>query len=532
MQTGKITALYVRFSYDDGIDAESGSIEHQKSLLKSYAESNGFTNLAFYSDDGYTGTNFARPDFQRMMSDVKCGLVGTVIVKDMSRLGRNYLLVGQYVEMEFPKYNVRFIAISDNVDSAKGMNDLLPINNLMNEWYSRDISKKVRSMIRQKGNSGQSITSKLPYGYRRSAENKDEWIIDEFAADVVRRIFDLYLNKSLGVQEISRILEADKVPIPHYHRLLANGVEVDADKMYKWNYSVVRDILLRQEYVGDTVNFRFEIKSYKDKRKVKNSADKIRIFPDTHPAIIDRDTFQKVQDKYEKSVRHRKSKHDYTFSDYLYCMDCHAKMYGKQSQSKGNSIQPAYECSDYRKGKGCCFHGVPEVYLEREVLTKIQNVLAYAKSNPTEFRRKVQAVLDEQSDDSKAVMKKEIENAQARVSEIDKYIQGLFEAKVRGEIDGTLFASLKKNYDVEKEQLNAVSSELMMKLGKEYKTNEKVQLLYSAIRKYDAVTQLTPEVLTDFLEKIEVGQIRSKNKKSRFYNEITKLRFIFGVSAS
>ncbi|MCD7891674.1 MAG: recombinase family protein [Ruminococcus sp.] len=179
-------------------------------------------------------------------------------------------------------------------------------------WYSRDISKKVRSMIRQKGNSGQSITSKLPYGYRRSTENKDEWIIDEFAADVVRRIFDLYLNKSLGVQEISRILEADKIPIPHYHRLLANGAEVDADRMYKWNYSVVRNILMRQEYVGDTVNFRSEIKSYKDKRKVKNSADKIRIFPDTHPAIIDRETFQKIQDKYEKSVRHRKSKHDYS----------------------------------------------------------------------------------------------------------------------------------------------------------------------------------------------------------------------------
>ena len=182
MQTGKITALYVRFSFDDGIDTESGSIEHQKALLKNYAESNGFTNLSYYADDGYTGTNFNRPNFQRMMNDIKNGLVGTVIVKDMSRLGRNYLMVGQYVEIDFPKYDVRFIAISDNVDSAKGMNDLLPINNLMNEWYSRDISKKIRSMVRQKGNSGQHITSKLPYGYYNTHENKQDWQVDEEAA--------------------------------------------------------------------------------------------------------------------------------------------------------------------------------------------------------------------------------------------------------------------------------------------------------------------------------------------------------------
>ena len=243
MQTGKITALYVRFSFDDGIDTESGSIEHQKALLKNYAESNGFTNLSYYADDGYTGTNFNRPNFQRMMDDIKNGLVGAVIVKDMSRLGRNYLMVGQYVEIDFPKYDVRFIAISDNVDSAKGMNDLLPINNLMNEWYSRDISKKIRSMVHQKGNSGQHITSKLPYGYYNTPENKQDWQVDEEAAERV------------GVE---------------YHKKIGKGIVVTAENIYLWNSGTIAAILKRQEYVGDTVNFRTQIASYKNKTVIYN----------------------------------------------------------------------------------------------------------------------------------------------------------------------------------------------------------------------------------------------------------------------
>ena len=424
MQTGKITALYVRFSYDDGIDAESGSIEHQKSLLRSYAESNGFTDLSYYADDGYTGTNFNRPDFQRMLGDIHKGLVSTVIVKDMSRLGRNYLMVGQYVEIEFPKHNVRFIAISDNVDSAKGMNDLLPIHNLMNEWYSRDISKKVRAMIRQKGNSGQSIASKLPYGYYNTPEDKQTWLIDESAANVVRRIFDLYLNQSFGMYQIARILKAEGIPRPTYHRRMAKGIKVEADDLCVWSASVVRDILQHREYIGDTVNFRTEITSYKNKKVIHNSDDKLKIFPNTHPAIIDKETFQKVQDKISKEIRHTRNVHSYLFADYLYCMDCHSRMHGRQCYLKGGRTLSAYECSTYRKSKGCCFHGVPEMYLQAEVLAKIQNVLAFAKSNSAEFRQNISKALEKQSDGSKAVIQEELDKAQARTAEIDTYIQG------------------------------------------------------------------------------------------------------------
>ena len=509
-------ALYMRLSRDDTNYGDSVSIESQRMILRKYAEDHHLQVYDEYVDDGWSGTNFDRPDFQRMLGDIHKGFVSTVIVKDMSRLGRNYLMVGQYVEIEFPKHNVRFIAISDNVDSAKGMNDLLPIHNLMNEWYSRDISKKVRAMIRQKGNSGQSIASKLPYGYYNTPEDKQTWLIDESAANVVHRIFDLYLNQSFGMYQIARILKAEGIPRPTYHRRMAKGIKVEADDLCVWSASVVRDILQHREYIGDTVNFRTEITSYKNKKVIHNSDDKLKIFPNTHPAIIDKETFQKVQDKISKEIRHTRNVHSYLFADYLYCMDCHSRMHGRQCYLKGGRTLSAYECSTYRKSKGCCFHGVPEMYLQAEVLAKIQNVLAFAKSNSAEFRQNISKALEEQSDGSKAVIQEELDKAQARTAEIDKYIQGLFEAKVRGEIDGSLFASLKKTYDEEKEQLNKLIIDLITKLSRENETDEKIQLLYAAIRKYDAVWELTPEVLTDFIEKIEVGQVSAENKKISF----------------
>lgn len=530
MQTGKITALYVRFSYDDGIDAESGSIEHQKALLKNYAESSGFTNLSYYADDGYTGTNFNRPEFQRMMNDIRNDLVGTVIVKDMSRLGRNYLMVGQYVEIDFPKYNVRFIAISDNVDSAKGMNDLLPINNLMNEWYSRDISKKIRSMVRQKGNSGQHITSKLPYGYYNTPENKQVWQIDEEAAEVVREIFDLYVHHAMGTKQIALQLQAEKRIGIQYYRKMKRGISVTAENIYSWCSATVVSILKRQEYVGDTVNFRTQITSYKNKTVIYNGSDKIKIFPDTHPAIISRELFQMAQDRREKTIRHPSRPHKYLFGDYLYCMDCHARMHGRQCGTKREDILYCYECTTYRKSKGCYFHGVPEKYLEDEVLKAIQRIISKAKSNPDEFYKTIQNRIENKSNDSRAVISSELEKSQFRIREIDKYIQGLFEAKVKGEIDGSLFASLKKTYDEEKEQLNTLIAELIGKLNEKNESNNKVKLFMQAIKKYDVVEELTPQVLADFIEHIEVGKCQNTSKKLPLFKRDNVISvFFWGV---
>jgi len=513
MTTGTITALYTRFSYDDGIDAESGSIEHQKQLLTSYAENNGFTDIRYYSDDGYTGTTFSRPDFQRMMEDIRHGLVKTVIIKDMSRFGRNYLMVGQYTEIELPKYGVRLIAVNDNVDTAKGTNDLLPINNLMNEWYSRDISKKVRAMIQHKGKSGQSVSSRVPYGYYNLPEDKQKWLINDEEAKIVRLIFDLYLNHNYNMKDIAGVLREQKIIRPKYRNAVSNGKSIDADDICKWTGCAVKEILRRQEYVGDTVNFRTECVSYKTKKKIRKQRDEYLVFPDRHPAIISREDFQKAQDKYEKNFRHKGKNHKYLLSDQIYCMDCHARMHGRKVSVIGGLKANSYECTAYHKGNGCFFHGVPEDYLIDIVLKTIQSVLSYAKSDYDAFSRQIKKILDKNSDGTKAVMQSELEKAQKRNAEIDKYIQGLFEAKFTGEIDGALFASLKKNYDDELNQLNTVMADLIKRLNSKNEVSQKVQILYAAIKKYDAVTELTPEVLNDFIEKIEVVKCKNRDKK-------------------
>ena len=303
MQTGKITALYVRFSFDDGIDTESGSIEHQKALLKNYAESNGFTNLSYYADDGYTGTNFNRPNFQRMMNDIKNGLVGTVIVKDMSRLGRNYLMVGQYVEIDFPKYDVRFIAISDNVDSAKGMNDLLPINNLMNEWYSRDISKKIRGSFLVQKKQGKYMSGFAPYGYRKDPADRHRFLIDDAAAEVVRKIYRFYLE-GYSVKKIAEILNDQQILSPtEYKTKIQNLSYVNRqgkNQVQKWNTPTIYNILKNQVYTGAMVQHKTEKISYKIEKYRNIPMEERYVVEGMHEAIISKELFAMAQEKRQR----------------------------------------------------------------------------------------------------------------------------------------------------------------------------------------------------------------------------------------
>lgn len=367
----------------------------------------------------------------------------------------------------------------------------------------------------------------MPYGYIRNPEDKNEWIIDEYAGGIVRRIFDYYVNQMMSAHEIAKILTSEKHLLPRVYRRARKGIEVD-ENTCQWSVSTILQILKHQEYVGDTVNFRCEITSYKNKKIIYNGDDKIKIFPDTHPAIVSREIFQMAQDRREKNIRHISRPHKYIFKDFLYCKDCHARLHGRQSG--GKKLAYGYECSTYRKHKGCYFHGVSEEFLEREVLKEIQRVLQIAKSNPDEFRNAVQKRLEEQSDGSKAVMQSELEKAQLRITEIDKYIQGLFEAKVRGEIDGSLFASLKSTYDDEKVQLNKMIAEYIGKLNDKNEVNSKVKMLYTAIKKYDAIEELTSEVLADFIEHIEVGKCLNPNRRipiSKRINEVSV--FFWGV---
>ena len=268
VQTGKITALYCRFSADD-MRGESDSIAHQKAILTDYANNHGLTNQRYYVDDGVSGTTFERDGFKTMLRDIENGIVGTVVVKDMSRFGRNYLMVGQYLELVFPEYGVRFIAISDNVDSAEGMSDMIPFSNIMNEWYARDISRKERAVIQNRGNNGGRTTNLAVYGYRKDPNDKTKWLVDETAAIIVKRIFDMYVNGT-GILEISRVLTAEKIPRPTAHMKFKTGVRCDDFEEYFWHPSSVRNILRRQEYCGDTVNFRTTRLSYKSHKIVWN----------------------------------------------------------------------------------------------------------------------------------------------------------------------------------------------------------------------------------------------------------------------
>lgn len=304
----------------------------------------------------------------------------------------------------------------------------------------------------------------------------------------------------MGTKQIALQLQAEKRVGVEYHKKIRKGIAVTAENIYLWNSGTIAAILKRQEYVGDTVNFRTQIASYKNKTVIYNGSDKIKIFPDTHPAIISRELFQMAQDRCEKTIRHPSRPHKYLFGDYLYCMDCHARMHGRRCGTKSENALYCYECTTYRKSKGCYFHGVPEKYLEAEILQAIQRVIYKANANPDEFYKTIQKRVEKKSDDCKAVVLAEFEKSQLRITEIDKYIQGLFEAKVRGEIDGSLFASLKRTYDEEKEQLNALVAELIGKLHEKNESVNKVKLFMQAIKKYDAVMELTPQVLADFLK--------------------------------
>ena len=511
--TDKLDILYARRSSEDGKDGES--IENQVALLKQYAADKGYYNIKVVTDDGYTGTNFNRPGFQEAFALIQHRRVGRFIVKDLSRLGRNTIEVGQYIGVIFPRFGVEFISVHDGPESSDPDSLVTQFKNIMNEYYAKDISDKQKLSLQARSNSGRHIASTPTYGYKLDPNDRHHWIIDEPAAEVVRLVFKYY-NEGMQVSEIARTLEKAKYPAPsHYRKRVVKGSRTEKNP-YHWTGSSVTAILKRQDYVGDTVNFRTQSASYKNKTVIYNESDKIRIFPDTHPAIISHELFQMAQDRREKTIRHPSRPHKYLFGDYLYCMDCHARMHGRRCGTKSENALYCYECTTYRKSKGCYFHGVPEKYLETEVLQAIQSVIYKANANPDEFYKTIQKRVEKKSDDCKAVILAELEKSQLRITEIDKYIQGLFEAKVRGEIDGSLFASLKRTYDEEKEQLNVLVAELIGKLHEKNESVNKVKLFMQAIKTYDAVTELTPQVLADFIEHIEVGKCQNTSKKLPF----------------
>ena len=509
-----ITALYPRLSHEDELQGESNSISNQKRILETYAKQNGFSNLRWYTDDGYSGANFQRPGFQAMLADIEAGKVGTVIVKDMSRLGRNYLQVGMYTEMIFPQKGVRFIAINDGVDSAQGENDFAPLRNIFNEWLVRDTSKKIKAVKRSKGMSGKPITSKPVYGYLMDEE--ENFIIDEEAAPVVRQIYSLCLAGN-GPTKIARMLTEQQIPTPGTLEYRRTGSTRRYHPGYecKWATNTVVHLLENREYTGCLVNFKTEKVSYKLKHSVENPPEKQAVFENHHEPIIDRETWERVQEL--RKQRKRPNRYDEVglFSGILFCADCGSVMYQQRYQTDKRK-QDCYICGSYKKRTAdCTAHFIRTELLTAGVTENLRKITSYAAKHEARFMK----LLVEQNEDGgrrrNAARKKELETAQKRISELSAIFKRLYEDSVTGRISDERFSELSADYEAEQKELKERAAGLQAELSKSQEAAENAEKFMKVVRRHTSFEELTPTLLREFVEKIVIHESVALDGKRR-----------------
>ena len=509
-----ITALYPRLSHEDELQGESNSISNQKRILETYAKQNGFTNLCWYTDDGYSGANFQRPGFQAMLADIEAGKVGTVIVKDMSRLGRNYLQVGMYTEMLFPQKGVRFIAINDGVDSAMGDNDFTPLRNLFNEWMVRDTSKKIKAVKKAKGLSGKPVTSKPVYGYLM--DDDENFIIDEEAAPVVKQIYQLCLAGN-GPTKIARMLTEQQIPTPGTLEYRRTGSTRRYHPGYecKWATNTVVHLLENREYTGCLVNFKTEKPSYKLKHSIENPPEKQAVFENHHEPIIDRETWERVQEL--RKQRKRPNRYDEVglFSGILFCADCGSVMYQQRYQTDKRK-QDCYICGSYKKRTAdCTAHFIRTDLLTAGVLSNLRKVTSYAAKHEARFMK----LLIEQNEDGdrrrNAAKKKELETAEKRISELSAIFKRLYEDSVTGRISDERFTELSADYEAEQKELKERAARLREELSKAQEATENAEKFMNVVRRHTTIEELTPTLLREFVEKIVVHESVALDGKRR-----------------
>ena len=511
-----ITALYPRLSHEDELQGESNSISNQKRILEAFAKQNGFTNLRWYTDDGFSGANFQRPGFQAMLADIEAGKVGTVIVKDMSRLGRNYLQVGFYTEMLFPQKGVRFIAVNDNVDSANGGmdNDFTPLRNLFNEWLVRDTSKKIKAVKRSKGMSGKPITSKPVYGYLMDED--ENFIIDEEAAPVVRQIYSLCLAGN-GPTKIARMLTEQQILTPGTLEYRRSGSTRRYHPGYecKWATNTVVHLLENREYTGCLVNFKTEKPSYKLKHSIENPPEKQAVFENHHEPIIDRETWERVQEL--RKQRKRPNRYDEVglFSGILFCADCGSVMYQQRYQTDKRK-QDCYICGSYKKRTAdCTAHFIRTDLLTAGVLSNLRKVTSYAAKHEARFMK----LLIEQNEDGdrrrNAAKKKELEAAEKRIAELSAIFKRLYEDSVTGRISDERFTELSADYEAEQKELKERAARLREELSKAQEATANAEKFMNVVRRHTTIEELTPTLLREFVEKIVVHESVALDGKRR-----------------
>ncbi len=504
----KITALYCRLSRDDDQMGESNSITNQKSILKKYADDNGFGNTEFFVDDGYSGTNFNRPDWQRLLGLIDEGRIGTIIVKDMSRLGRDYLQVGMYTEMMFPNNDIRFIAINNGVDSDNQVgNDMTPFINIFNEFYAKDTSRKIRAVFKNKGNSGKPLTTLPPYGYLKDPNDKYHWILDEEAAPVVKQIFQLCVA-GRGPSQIAKELMEQGIPTPteHFHAIGAPCTCKCPDQPGFWQQRTISDILTKPEYLGHTVNFRTYRKSFKCKKKLDNDPSEWVIFENTHDAIIDQETFDIVQ-RIRKGRRRRTPMGDMPIlSGMLFCADCGAKLYQVRHQGWTHE-QEHFVCATYRKIKGgCTSHQIRNVQVEEILLKELRFIRDFAREHEDELIKLAISQNEKELNRLLRDSRKELEQAKQRTEKLDTIIQKLYEDNVEGKITDERFMKMSTTYESEQRDLEKRINELqdILLASEEKKLN--VDSFLKLVRNSADITELTPEIIRTFVERIEVFQ--------------------------
>lgn len=504
---GDITALYCRLSKDDDLSGDSNSIVNQKEMLAKYAKEHGFTNMTFYVDDGYSGTNFNRPDFQKMMTDVEDGKINTVIVKDMSRFGRDYIMVGYYTEIYFGNHNVRFIAVNDNVDSVKQTeNDLTPFKNVFNEWYAKDTSKKIRAVFKAKGNSGKHLTNNLPFGYIKDPNDKEKWIIDEEAAQTVRRIFQMFVGGK-RMPEIARQLTEEKVETPQLYNI-HRGRKIHRLSEFPeiWSVASIKSILDQIAYAGHTVNFQTTKKSYKNKKQVRLPKEQWVIYKNTQEAIIDEKTFETVQQMRKVKRAYTKYEETNMFSGLLYCADCGNRL-TIQRVAKHRKADN-FTCATYRKKKKglCTAHRILVSDIEQVVKTDLQKVCDYVFLHEKEFIDDYLSGSKKEREKSQTKMKAEIKRLTERQEEIGRVIRKLYEDNVSGRITNERFDYLAKSYEDEEREIKRQLQTLSQRLSESEQDEEQLSRFIKIVKRYAHIEELTPEILNSFVEKIIISE--------------------------
>ena len=503
----KITAIYCRLSRDDDLAGDSNSIIHQKDMLTRYARERDFPNVSVYSDDGWSGTNFERPDWKRLISDIEAGKVGIVLVKDLSRVGRDYLRVGFYTEVTFPQNGVRFIAVNNGVDSAnQSENDFTPFLNIMNEWYARDISKKRRISNKIKGNAGEPM-GQPPYGYIKDPNDPKHWIVDDEAAQVVRRVYSMTLE-GFGTEQIATQLEKDGVLTPRVYWLTKGIKRPGKGKQQpptKWNSSTITKILSLQEYCGDILNFKTYSKSYKNKKRIDNDRENWVVFQNVHEAIIERAVYEQVQQKRGKIRKRRTNNGEHNmFSGLLVCADCGSNLHFHFNQ--GNPEIKYFNCSNYKGNRGTCTstHYVRVDFLEEVVLGEIRRLTKFASLYEDEFVKAVIGHSQQAEQADRKLKEKELRTLLARDEELDGLFERIYEDNVSGKLSDDRFAKMSRRYEEEQKELAEKIKKIRSEIEKQSSRSMTTDMFIGLVRKYTRARKLTPRMLNELVEKIEV----------------------------